>query len=297
MQAPRILSSPKCVWPAGARLGEGTLWSQRRLALYWVDILSRRLHRYTPEGERRETWDFKEEISAVAERANAPGLLVTLKSGFAFFDPETQSLEPILNPEPDRPANRFNDGKCDAAGRFWGGTMDFACVASTGALYRLDAQLRCTRCIDGYNITNGPTWSRDGRTMYFTETGARQVNAFDFSMETGEMSNRRLWLQFSAADGKPDGMTTDAEGRIWIAHWGASCVTCRDESGRVLARIDLPTAQITDCVFGGPQLTTLYISSAADGLSDEDLARQPLAGGVFVVETDARGLPPNDFRG
>jgi sugar lactone lactonase YvrE len=133
--------------------------------------------------------------------------------------------------------------------------------------------------------------------MYFTETGARQVNAFDFSMETGEMSNRRLWLQFSAADGKPDGMTTDAEGRIWIAHWGASCVTCRDESGRVLARIDLPTAQITDCVFGGPQLTTLYISSAADGLSDEDLARQPLAGGVFVVETDARGLPPNDFRG
>jgi sugar lactone lactonase YvrE len=173
--------------------------------------------------------------------------------------------------------------------------MDFACVKHTGALYSFDAQRRCVRHLDGIDISNGPTWSADGRTMYFTETGKRQVSAFDFSPADGTLSNRRLWLQLSDPEGKPDGMTTDAEGRIWIAHWGGSCVTCRDTEGRVLARVDLPTAQITNCVFGGPNLTTLYITSAADGLSSADLASQPYAGGVFAVELDACGIPTKEF--
>ena len=297
MKAPRILSQPRCVWPAGARLGEGTSWSQRRGALYWVDILSKRLQRYTPANDARETWTFDEEISAVAERANAPGLIVTLKSGFAFFDPDSGQLERLHDPESDRPANRFNDGKCDAAGRFWGGTMDFGCRNRTGALYSFDGQHRCTRHVDGVHITNGPTWSLDGRTMYFTETGTREISAFDFSMADGTLSNRRLWLKFADAEGSPDGMTTDAEGRIWIAHWGGACVTCRDEMGRVLVRVDLPAAQITNVAFGGPQLATLYVTSASEGLSSTDLAQQPLAGGVFAIETDVRGIPAGEFRG
>jgi sugar lactone lactonase YvrE len=278
-------------------LGEGTLWSQSRAALYWVDILSKKLHRYTPARDQRETWTFDETISAAVERTSSPTLLVTMQSGFAFFDPESGRLEHHHNPEPDRPGNRFNDGKCDPAGRFWGGTMDFACKASSGALYCLDAQRRCVRHLDDWNITNGPTWSSDGRTMYFTETGRGQINAFDFSMATGALSNRRLWLQFAGAEGKPDGMTTDADGRIWIAHWGGSCVTCRDVTGRVLTQIDLPTAHITDVAFGGPDLTTLFISSATDGLSVEQRAQQPLAGGLFAVEVDARGVPAPQFSG
>ena len=304
MKAPRILSKPRCVWAAGAQLGEGTSWSQRRSALYWVDILSKKLHRYTPEGDRRESWSFDEEISAVAERAvssagssPSPELIVTLRSGFAFFDPATGHLERLHDPERDRPANRFNDGKCDAVGRFWGGTMDFDCIARTGALYCFDTHRQCSRHVDGVHITNGPTWSVDGRTMYFTETGTGQINAFDFSMSAGTLSNKRLWLQFAGTDGSPDGMTTDAEGRIWIAHWGGSCVTCRDVEGRVLMRINLPAAHITNVAFGGPKLSTLYVTSATSGLSAEDLADQPLAGGLFAIETDARGLPANEFLG
>jgi sugar lactone lactonase YvrE len=175
--------------------------------------------------------------------------------------------------------------------------MDFAATRATGALYCLDAQRRCSRHLDHFHITNGPTWSADGRTMYVTETGTRQVNAFDFSMEAGTLSNRRLWVQFADSEGAPDGMTTDASGRIWIAHWGGSCVTCRDEAGRVLAKVDLPTAQVTNCAFGGSDLSTLYITTAADGLSPADLAAQPLAGGLFAIDTDARGVPAAEFRG
>ena len=273
------------------------MWSQQHAALYWVDILAKCLHRYTPAADQRESWTFGEQISAVAERAVAPGLLVTLRSGFAFFDPATGQLERLLNPEPERPGNRFNDGKCDAAGRFWGGTTDFACTQATGALYCLDAQRRCARHFDGIHIANGPTWSLDGRTLYLSEAGLRRVYAFDFDMDSGSLSNRRVWLQFTDSDGAPDGMTTDADGRVWIAHWGGSCVTCRDASGRLLARIDFPVANVASCAFGGPELATLYVTSGHEGLAPADHAAQPLAGAVFAVETDARGLPAARFAG
>ncbi len=298
LPAPRILSIPQCVWAAGAVLGEGTLWSQRHQALYWVDILGRRLHRYHPATQARDSWTFEEEISAVAERASAPELLITLRRGFAFFNTDTGKLQPLHQPEPERTDNRFNDGKCDPQGRFWGGTMDFACTAPTGALYRLDAHLQCSRQDDGYAVTNGPTWSLDGRTLYFNDTVQSRIYAFDMDPATGALSNKRPWLRFAKGDGFPDGMTTDAAGRLWIAHWGASCVSCHDpDSGAELARVTLPTSHITNCAFGGPDLKTLFISSASSGLSAEQLSSQPLAGGLFCVEVDSPGLPAAAFAG
>jgi D-xylonolactonase len=296
--APKVLGTPRCVWPAGATLGEGTLWSARQQALYWVDILGQQLHRYHPATQARRSWAFDEPISAVAERAAAPELLVTLHRGFAFFNVETGTLQRLHEPEPERSGNRFNDGKCDAQGRFWGGTMDFDCQQPTGALYRYTAKGECARMTDGYTVTNGPTWSLDGRTMYFNDTVQARVHAFDFDPTEGTLSHQRTWLQLGVDDGFPDGMTTDAAGRLWLAHWGASCVTCHDPvSGAELARIALPTRHITNCAFGGPDLKTLFISSARSGLDATQLAAEPLAGGLFCVEIDSPGVAAPAFAG
>ncbi len=304
LPAPTILGTPECIWDAGANLGEGTMWSPREQALYWIDILTPRLFRFHPASGERRSWRFAEEITAIAERAAAPGLVITLRRGFAFFDPatapedETASPAYLHQPEPERAGNRFNDGKCDARGRFWGGSMDFDCKAPTGALYRFDGDGRCGRHDDGFEVTNGPTWSADGRTLYFNNTVLNHLYAYDFDMGAGTVSNRRLWHRFPATDGLPDGMTTDAAGRLWIAHWDGACVSCHDPvSARELARIALPAGNVTDCAFGGPDLRTLYISTARNGRSEAQLAAEPLAGGLFAVRIDGPGVAANLFAG
>ena len=299
LSMPKIAGSVRCVHEAQAMLGEGTCWSTRSQVLWWVDILARRLHRYRPADGACAAWSFDEEISAVAERRTAPGLIVTMRSGFALFDPDADAAPRFLHrPDAEPSGNRFNDGKCDLAGRFWAGTMDFACRAPTGGLYRFDPDGRCTRHEIGFAVTNGPTWSLDERAMYFNDTARGRVLAFPFDAAAGAIGSPREWLRFERGDGVPDGMTTDGTGRIWIAHWGGGCVSCHDpESGAELGRIELPASQITNCCFGGPDLRTLYVTSARADQSSEQLAREPLAGALFAVDLDAQGLPAALFGG
>lgn len=295
---PVVREEPRSVWSAQALLGEGTLWSVREQALYWVDILGRQLHRFSPAHKVRDSWEFAEEITAVAERASGPGLLVTLRRDLAFFDTDTGRLQRLHRPEPAHPGNRFNDGKCDARGRFWVGTMDMACKATSGAWYRYTGGSQCTRMQTGVSVTNGPTWSLDQRTLYANDTVQGRVMAYPFDPATGALGVGSVWLQMGPGDGLPDGMTTDAGGRIWIAHWGGGCVTCHDpDTAQELLRIPLPASQITNCAFGGKDLKTLFISSACAGLNEPQLLQQPLAGALFSVGVDSPGLPAHLFAG
>nr|WP_238947709.1 SMP-30/gluconolactonase/LRE family protein [Caldimonas brevitalea] len=300
---PCILSDLLAVWPARAGLGEGLSWSPRQQALYWVDIVRQRLYRYTPANGHRERWYFDEPITAVAERRDGPGLLVSLRSGFAYFEPEAHDgygrLRRLHEPEPERLGNRFNDAKCDPLGRYWASTMDAAAHAATGALYRYDGDGRCTRHLDRlFAVANGPCWSPDGTTLYLSHTSGGEVWAFDFDLERGELSRQRVWLSLAAGDGLPDGLTTDVLGRVWVARWGAACVTCHaPDDARELFRLALPASQVSNVAFGGPTLQTLFITTGRFGLSAEQLQAEPLAGALFAIETDTTGLPPTPYAG
>lgn len=299
--SPRV-GEPRAIWAAGALLGEGLCWSPARQAIYWVDILGEALMRLDLATGRRSTWRMPSTIGAVAERSVGPGLVVALRRQMAFFDPDTEALERLDEAEPALPGNRLNDGKCDAQGRFWACTMDFACTAPTGSLYRLEPQAGGPRLVRAWSaqfpVVNGPAWSADGRTLWLNDTTRGTVHAFDCDAASGEVANPRPWLRLGLGDGLPDGMTTDAQGRVWLAHWGGSCVTCHaPDDARELARIALPATQVTNVAFGGPDLTTLFITTAATGLDAAARAAQPLAGALFAVETDAVGLAPGRFAG
>lgn len=286
---------PDCVWNAGARLGEGPLWVPVEQALYWVDIKAPAVHRLEPGNGERRTWAMPVEIGCIAKR-RAGGFVAGTKTGFAYVDLEHDRVTPIANPEPEHPGNRFNDGKCDAAGRFWAGTMDDAEREATGWLYCLDAGLQWRRTDGPYVCTNGPAFAPDGRTAYHTDTMQRVIHAFDLD-DDGQLRNKRPFVRFAERDGYPDGMTVDADGCVWVAHWGGGRVTRFTPRGDADATIALPATQVTSCAFGGAGLDTLYITTAAIGLSEAERAAQPLAGGLFALRVAQRGTAAGEFAG
>jgi sugar lactone lactonase YvrE len=286
----------RCALPARALLGEGPLWDPLDRALYWVDIKRREVHRFDPARGHDTWWPTPEEVGSLARRAGG-GLVVALRSGFHFLDPETGAVRAVARPEPDRPENRFNDGKPDRRGRFWAGSMHDHEKAPTGALYRLDPDGACRRMVDGVICSNALCWSPDGRTMYHADTIRRVVWAWDSDPDHGEIANRRVFARLTGDEGAPDGATVDAEGFVWLAHWDGWRLTRRDPAGRIERVLRLPVQRPTCPAFGGPALDVLYVTSATIGLSAEALAEQPWAGGILALDPGVRGLPEARFRG
>jgi sugar lactone lactonase YvrE len=278
-----------------AVLGEGPVWVEREQALYWVDIKGYKVFRHTPGDGALKTWETPYRVCSLAPRASE-GFIAGTEDGFSRVDLAADRFIPLVNPEPGRLTNRFNDGKLDRSGRFWAGTMDNDEVEASGALYRLDPDGRWARVDDGYKVTNGPAFSPDGRLMYHNDSARQVTYLFDLD-DAGNASNRRVHLQFGEGDGYPDGMTVDSEGCLWIAFWDGWSVRRFSPGGELIDHIEVPVARPTSCAFGGTALDQLFITSAGIGLSDEERRMQPNAGGLFMAVPGVAGIADTPFGG
>ena len=272
-------------------LGEGPCWSPARGCLFWVDIMAPALRQIELASDTVTSWAMPERIGWAIEREGRDDLVIGLKSGFAELSLEPFSIRPIGDPEPDLPDNRLNDAKVDSHGRIWAGSKDDRDELASGALHRLDPDLSWSTHDEGYQVTNGPTFSPDGRTLYHTDSGARTVYAFDLSPD-GALSGKRVFLRFEEDWGYPDGMTTDSEGGLWIAHWGGARISRFRADASLDRSIMLPASNITSIAFAGEALDRMFVTSASLGVENEEHA-----GALFEVFAGATGLPSRRFAG
>ncbi len=280
----------KLALDARAELGECPVWDDRRHKLFWVDIEGCAIHCFDPETGNDRQIDVGQRVGAIALCGDG-GLVAAMAHGFYNVDFDVGLIAAIGDPEADKPNNRFNDGKCDPAGRFWAGTMGMSKPRQpVGGLYVLEAgQIR--QALDGVSVSNGLAWSADKRTMYYIDTQLQTVDAFDYQLTIGALANRRSIIRLPEGTGRPDGMTIDAEGMLWVAHWGGWQVGRYDPAtGRQLTRIDVPAEFVSSCAFGGLNLDTLFITTSRKGINSTDLEAQPSAGGVFCVKPGYLGL-------
>jgi sugar lactone lactonase YvrE len=294
-------SSVPIPWSAVAGvLSEGPRWHAERGELLWVDILGRTLHRGRPglDGslESVDTITLDRHVGAVAPAAGG-GYVLAAGPGFLYVD-DAGAVHELAQPAAGRSDVRMNDGACDAQGRFWAGTMAYDESPGAGTLYRLELDGSCTTVLSGLTISNGIGWSPDGATMFLADSGTSRVDAFDFDASSGDISRRRTIVAIQEPGVAPDGLTVDEDGGIWVALWGGGAVRRYRPDGTLLTVVPLPVDRPTSCVFGGPDRSTLFVTTARHGLDDEALSRQPHAGRVFRIEgLGVRGAPCALYRG
>ena len=290
-------AAPTLLLDARAELGESPRWSARDACLYWVDIAGQRLHRFDPATGTNATRQFDQPVGCVAPRAGG-GLVLGMRDGIATIDAWDAPLRPLGAPFlAGQPDYRCNDAATDAAGNWWLGSVDEAKTTHDAALYRITPDGCATRILGGMTTCNGAAFSPDGRTFYHADTPTHAIRAFDHDPATGTLANARLFHQFDHGKGRPDGAAVDAEGCIWSALFDGGRVVRLSPEGKLLATIELPVSRPTMIGFGGDDARTAFVTSARKGLSEEQLAREPHAGGLFTFRVDVPGLVAPPFAG
>jgi sugar lactone lactonase YvrE len=295
------MKSAQIALDARDELGEGPFWDDLRSELVRVDISRGLVHGWNPATGAAWRLQCDEEVGAALPRESADGLVLAV--GRRIMVDEGASHERgartrvLASVEDDRPGNRFNDCKCDPAGRLWAGTMSGEETPGEASLYRLAPGGEIERVISGTTISNGLGWNLAGDRMYFIDSTTRRIDVFDYDAGSGEISGRRPFAEMGPSDGLPDGMTVDSEDGVWVCLFGGGAVRRYADDGALEAHIELPVTNPTHPVFGGPDLLTLYVTSARHHLSEEQLAAEPHAGAVLVLEPGVAGLPGNRFAG
>jgi sugar lactone lactonase YvrE len=276
------------------KLGECPIWDDQSQSLYWVDSRAPALYRLA--GAELSSWALPETVGSFGLRRQ-DGLILALQSGIYAFDWTTTELKLLAQPEADRPTNRFNDGRCDRHGRFWAGTMSDVSREPLGSLYRLRPNGSCARMFDDIIVPNSISWSPNNKIMYFADTYKQCMWIFDFEPDTGEISHRRVFRDTRGHPGKPDGSAVDAEGCLWNCEYGGWRIVRYNPTGKIDRIVPLPVANPTCCAFGGSDFRTLFVTSATQRLTPQQLAKQPLAGSVFAIQMNVGGLPEARFGG
>lgn len=290
MSEPYIAVKQSCI------LGESPIWSVAEQALYWVDIRNPMIYRFDPASGDVKNWRIQTEIGSIG-LAGEGRLIAGTRMGIAFIGLDDNSFEELADPEGDGRMNavRMNDGKVDRQGRFWCGSMDDPGYAEVASLYRFDKDRSVHKMEGPVTISNALCWSPDNATMYFADSRKRTMWAYDFDAAAGTIENRRVFLEVAEGDGVPDGATVDSEGFVWVAHMRGGKVKRYDPAGKVEREIAFPVS-LTSCpAFGGPDLSTLYVTTASSKFEPADFEREPDAGALFAVETGVTGLPEPVF--
>ncbi len=278
----------RCVWAVEAQLGEGPFWSALEQALWFVDIKGNNIHRFDPATGDRRSWQAPDQVSFVLPRADSH-FVVGLPRRLARFTPANGAFEDLVTLDHEPAGNRMNDACIDASGRLWFGSMDDAENEPHGALYSWNHVGSPVAWDRDFVISNGPAFSPDGSTFYHTDSLRRRIHRFDVASD-GSLRGKQSLIDIEETAGWPDGTTVDAEGCLWIALYQGWAVRRYSPRGELLATVRIPCANVTKIALGGKDLSTAFVTTACKGLSSEQMAGQPLAGGLFAFETKVPGL-------
>jgi sugar lactone lactonase YvrE len=281
----------RCVVKADDRLGEGPVWSALEGRLYWFDIKGKRLAWYEPKTDERGAFDLPFRASAAAPRRQG-GLIMATDKGLVTCDPDKGVME-IVRAYELPPGFRTNDGNIDLDGNFWWSTMDDNGGAQTGAVYRTRPDLETERMLTGIHIANTISFSPDGKILYLADTKLQTI----FAHQMSDLSKITNFAHTAGAPASPDGSAVDAKGHLWNAQWGGWRIVRYAPDGAIDTIVPMPVQQPSSCAFGGEDMTTLFVTSAWDELPMGARASQPLAGGLFAIETGVKGLALPLFEG
>jgi xylono-1,5-lactonase len=280
------------IYAASNRLGESAIWHAASKQVLWLDLFGAKLFMHDPKSSTTRTLniDIEGKLGAIVATTHSEVVIISHMQGLSQLNVETGAVTAFTNPERGRDAVMFNDCKCDRFGRLWAGSSHIREEDPRGALWCVMPNGAAFLADTGFVVSNGPAFSLDGSTMYFNDSVGRKTFIYDVSNSDPYPRNRREFIIYTEAEGSPDGLTVDAEGCLWVAHWGGSRVTRFSSEGKRLHTISIPAPHVTTVGFGGEELATLYITSARQELSPEALNTWPESGDLFACVPGVKGV-------